>query len=345
MKAELTKIADLRSSLAAAGYDPATEGSLARLLDVMQETGRSIAQVSKDIGISPTTVSRLLSGKYQADLGNSKGLVHEFLRRYEEGRIVEPDRFVETEVWQRVKNSLDFASQYHQAVNIVGNSQIGKTFAVAEYQRRAREAGSDHVVVLRMPSLGTPMALAGALCRALGIDPKRRLYDMYTAIMARISPRHLIVVDEIHQAALGTGLAGLRCVELLREIHDTTHCGLVLIGTNVWRSVLKTVRHAGARKDWLGWLEQTQLRGIPVTMPEVLPHKDIAAVYSAYGLPEPDKDTLNVVRGIAQQQGLGRLVKRLQAAATAARAAGKVFEWQHFLAVHGQLENYAGGIV
>lgn len=344
MKAELTKIADLRTTLAAAGYDPATEGTLARLLDVLQETNRSIASVATDIGISSTRLSRLLSGKYQADLGPSLGMVREFLRRFEEGRLVEPDRFVETEIWQLVKNSLDFAAQYHRIVNIVGNSQMGKTYAALEYQARARAAGSDHVLYLRIPSIATPHAVASILCRQLGMEPKRRLYDMWEAIIARISPRHLLIVDEIHEVALGNGMAGLRTVELLREFYDRTRCGLVLIGTNVWRTVLTSSHRTSVRKDWQGWLTQTQLRGIAVQLPEAMSHKDTAAVWSAYGLPEPDQPTLEVVRSIVRQHGLGRFVERLQAAATTARANGRKFAWQHFLAVHGQLEKLASGI-
>ena len=343
MKNELTnKVTELRAGLAAAGYDPAMEGTLARLLDVLQETNRSIASVATDIGISSTRLSRLLSGKYQADLGPSLGMVREFLRRFEEGRLVEPDHFVETETFNLIKNGIDYAVLYHQVVNIFGESQIGKTFAVEEYQARARAAGSDHVVFIRMASSPSPITMAEELCRELGLEPRRRLRDMRGALLSRISPRHVLIVDEIHQISLGNGLAGLRTVEFLREIHDLTHCGLVLIGTNVWRAVLTTTH--SARKDWQGWLVQLQKRGPVINCPHHLSHKDTSALYTAYGLPEPDKDTLDVVRHLVLSQGIGVYAKRLQAAATAARAAGKKFAWQHFLAVHGQLEKLASGI-
>ena len=344
MKAELTKSADLRTTLAAAGYDPATEATLARLLDVLQETKWSLSKVATDIGISSTRLSRILSGKYGADIGTSIGMVQEFLRRYGENQLVEPEHFVEIKAWQLVRDAAQFASMYHRVVNVYGPTQAGKTRAALEYQARTRAAGSDHVLYLRMSACASCQSFASDLCRALGMEPRRRLYDMLTAIKARLSPRHLLIVDEIHEIALGNGHVGLRIVEMLREILDLTHCGLVLIGTNVWRSVLTSTHRTAVRKDWVGWLEQLDRRGDPVQIPATLSHEDTLAICAAYGLPEPDKDTLAVVRQILRDRGLGRLCKTLQAAATTARAAGKTFAWCHFLAVHGQLVQISGGI-
>lgn len=342
MKQELAKIADLRTGLAAAGYDPATEGTLARLLDVMQENKWSLSKVATEIGISSTSLSRLLSGKYGANITTCIGMVQVFLVRYEEGRLVVAEPFVEIDAWRLINDGLNFAAKFHRVVTIVGNTHVGKTWAVREYQRRAQEAGGNHVVIFRVSSCGTPMAVASDLCRALGMEPKRRLYDMIVALKARITPRHLIVVDEIHQVALGNGYAGLRVIELLRELLDETGCAMALIGTNVWRQVLTSAR--GKTKDWLGWLDQMQVRGDPVVVPDMLSHKDTVALFNAYGLPEPDKETLGVVRQIMGDWGLGRLAKTLQAAATAANDRGLAFTSQHFLAAHGQLEKVGGGL-
>lgn len=332
--------ADLREKLAAAGYDPETEGVLARVVDVLEETGLSLSSAAVEMGFSSTTLSRLLSGKYGAGLDSSMGLVREFLRRHEAGRCVVQGRFVETDVWELVRSSMEHAQQFHRVVSLVGNSQIGKTCAVLEYRRRALEAGSDHVVYVRMPSMPTPYAVAAMICRELGLEGRRRLATMREGLAARLGPRHVLVVDEVHQVALATGDNGLRVVEMLRELYDLTRCGMVLVGTNVWSRVLV----GKERRDWRGYLEQLVKRGIAVEVPAVPSHRDQRAVWEAYGLPEPDAKVLAVVRGIVAEWGMGRFVERLQAAATTAQAAGKEFAWVHFLAVHGQLEKLAGGV-
>lgn len=328
----------LRRKLAAADHDPETAALLGWLIDTAEENKWAFYKLASDIGTSGTTLSRVVSGTYAANAERVMGQINAFRARWEARRTVADNKFVETAIARRIWQAIDYAITYQEIVSIVGNSQWGKTTACEEYQRRKFAEGSDAVIILRMPVNPAPSMLANMLCKALGVSVRLPYYRAMDALKKTISSRHCIILDEMHQAATGKQ-RGINTIELLREIYDDTRCGMVLVGTNVWGGILD----GRQLKEWQGVLGQTLLRGINVTLPNKLGYKDMKAIWEGYGLGEPDKDALAVVKDIVTRYGLGRYVKRLRAAATAANRKGIAFEWGHFLAVHAQLEELAGG--
>lgn len=143
-----------------------------------------------------------------------------------------------------------------------------------------------------------------------------------------------------------TGARGLKTIETLREIYDETHCGMALVGTDVWGKTLSgqskngQVKWHGMPASWEGVLSQTILRGINIYLPKNITYADQQRVWQAFGLPDPDPATLKIVQEMVKQYGLGRYTKRMRSGATTARKAGKEFTWGYFVAVHKQLENW-----
>lgn len=331
----------LRDKLRAANYDPATYEKLARLLDVMEAARHSLGKVAPLIGISTTVLSRIIGGTYPADNARPLGLIESYLAKQADRRMVAEAAFVETEIAKRVWQAIDYSQTYQEIVSVIGKSQWGKTTAAEEYRRRKLAEGSEDVIILPMPVAPTPAKLAEALLEQLGVRTEHRkpLAAATAECRANLSARHVIIVDEVHQAA-DAARTGIKCIDWLRwEIFDKVHCGLVLIGTDVWGGILK----GNAMREWQGRLAQTALRGIDVNLPPRLGYSDERAIWQSFGLMEnPTDDVYAVLHGITSQYGLGRYVKRLRNAATAAARKGVPLTWGHVMAVHEQLEQLAG---
>ena len=324
--------------LHASDQDPETKALLEWLIATAEAEKWPLDKLAGDIGTSSTTLYKLFGGTFAGNTQRALGLISAFRGRYESRRSVADSVFVETGIAKKIWQAIDYAVTYQEIVSIVGNSQWGKTTAAIEYQKRKFSEGSDAVIILRMPVNPAPYTVARMLCKSVGLPKRMCFAECMDALKTTISSRHCIIVDEMHQAATGK-IRGIHVIEMLREIYDCTRCGLVLIGTNVWGRILD----GSYLKEWQGVLGQTMLRGINVTLPPVLGYADQRAIWEAYGLPEPDKATRAVVQEICSTAGLGRYVKRLRAAATAATRSGKSFSWTHFVSVHNQLEQLAGG--
>ena len=57
--------------------------------------------------------------------------------------------------------------------------------------------------------------------------------------------RMLLIIDEAHQCVMRSGrvsttAVGMRTLDYIREIHDTSKCGVLLVGTNVLKEALDT---------------------------------------------------------------------------------------------------------
>ncbi|SEH89616.1 hypothetical protein [Akkermansia glycaniphila] len=136
---------------------------------------------------------------------------------------------------------------------------------------------------------------------------------------------------------------GAEVIEMFREIYERTGCALVFVGTEVWED-----RLAGDMlSKWRKVLSQTVQRGINIQLPSELPEEDIAAVWRAFGLPDPGEDkvgraSMEVIREVLQTCSFGRYVKRMRAVATAAARKGEAYAWGHFLGTHRFLQELAG---
>lgn len=333
-----TDYAELQRRLRAADYDPATTATLMWLLTEAEQNKWSMGRTAAEVGTSASTLSRVLRGGYAGRKENIIKLIAAYREKREARKTVAAVPFIETEMARKIWQAIDYSQTYGEIVSIIGNSQWGKTTAAEEYRRRKSAAGDDAVLYIRMPLNPTPSKLCAALLKELGLSPRGTVAACMEQLKATLSSRYIVIVDEAHQAATGTNTRGLQSIEFLRELYDVTHCALVLIGTNVWGRILD----GKMLKEWAAILGQTVLRGINVTLPPRLGYTDEQAVWKSFGLPDPDADTYKVVQSITSVYGLGRYVKRMRAAATAANRSGVPFAWEHVMAVHEQLNQLAG---
>ena len=113
-------------------------------------------------------------------------------------------------------------------------------------------------------------------------------------------------------------------MELIREIYDRTHCGIVVAGTKV---VQDNFEKGKQRMVW----DQFRRRGmIELVLPDVAPKADIIKIAAAFDLGEPDPDTLETIREMLQRSGIGMYFKFLQFSHGVAKTKKQALTWDHF---------------
>jgi DNA transposition AAA+ family ATPase len=255
--------------------------------------------------------------------------------------------FIETSLSRAIWKCCERAFLRQRLTCIFGESQIGKTTAVIEYQRRHNHGETYY---LRMPTRGVLGDLFEALAHMLGIPTGQKHRTLRRRIMESFDDRNLIIIDEAHQC-LSThyGGAGVSSLEFLREIHDERHCGMVICGTNVLRDgILRGSNSRILRQLWLRC-------HAPLYLPNIPTPEQMAEFSRAFKLePAADKFTttdwedewghkhhtrenqIKLQEKVLLEHGLGRWISILQEAADDARQAGVRITWGRVIAAHAR---------
>lgn len=215
----------------------------------LEADGLSNAAASRQIGVSPTTLSTWLRGVYRGDSEAVADKVRRWLdtradasRRGVGGAGL--DRHAETGAYGEVSAALAYAQANGDVVLVHGPSGRGKTWAA---RRHVREWAGGHYLSVT----GATVTLAGLLSRvaeAVGAGGRHgSALEAETAIVARLARRQaLLVVDEAHHLRS-------QLLDELRCLRDLADCGLALVGDDTIRLTLarcpQVVGRIGLRVD------------------------------------------------------------------------------------------------
>jgi len=109
-------------------------------------------------------------------------------------------------------------------------------------------------------------------------------------------------------------------MEWIRELHDTSGCGLVVCGTHALEQDL-------IQGELKGWLEQFVERCIRrLVLPEKMPDEDINLVAKSFGLQPPEGEAAALIL----KMRINRYVKLLALAGNLARKRQQSICWDHF---------------
>ena len=192
----------------------------------MEAAGLSGAKASREIGLSPATISRWLNGTYTGDIPAVEASVSRWLETRREAvkhSLVGAglDRHAETGAWKAIAAALAYAQADGGVTLVLGPSGRGKTWAAERYC--ATRSGAPFFRATR--ATGTMAGLLSRLSEAVGAGPVHgSAMEAETAIVKKLRDRGaLVVIDEAHH---------LRAAQLdeLRCIRDIAGCGLALIG-------------------------------------------------------------------------------------------------------------------
>lgn len=196
-------------------------------------TGTSIAKIAKDINYSRTTVSRYLSGKYDADVTDIESRLSAYLSEHTGDKVTAPSletrpekrpRFFESRDAKKVLGVCRSCQEWIGLGIVVGRSGYGKTYTLKEYAKLPR------VAYIECDDTMSSRDLVEAIEKALGIP------STYGTIWRRVNgirdycntnKGYLIIIDEADKLI---SKYTQKKMEILRAIFDQSDVGLVIAG-------------------------------------------------------------------------------------------------------------------
>ena len=142
-----------------------------------------------------------------------------------------------------------------------------------------------------------------------------------------IDAEHLVIVDEGEQM-FSTYQKGsrMKVIETIREIHDRTKCGMVIVAAPTFEDEMEEGNLAIMLAKFGGrCVFRLQLKGA-----DKLPGADIAGLAANYGLRAPGKEDEEFIRDFMRGEGLTMYAVTLQAARELAATEKASITWERF---------------
>jgi DNA transposition AAA+ family ATPase len=294
------------------------------------------------IGYAENTVYKVYSGIYKSAAGETLDIPEKMAQ--DASNFVELERerytgaapggFVMTPTARKIWTACDLARESQTPVVLTGRSHTGKTEALRRY---ASENNHGRTIYVRMKAacgLGGMVKRIGSRC---GVSDKANTAALIDRIKNAVTPDMVLILDEMHQLQYTYRVQSFfACIEVIREIYDEVHCGMVLCGTEL---LLEKINQ-GAR----GEMEQILRRGVHRVHVGIT-RGDIAAIVSATGMTMPkasDSVTLHgiqekpyaLLQQLAKDHGLLAVSERLRYGAKIATRRGEPISWDTFVEAH-----------
>jgi hypothetical protein len=327
-----------------------------------------ITEAASRLQCSTDLIYQLLRGIYRNPDKSLRRPSKEWLRSVQEFLSVEAKRFelgqtdfVMTPTAQKIITALDLARESNTIVFLYGPSHIGKTWTAEKHYAPKNNHGKTNYC--RMQAASGLGGMVRVMADGGGISDKGNTAAMIQRIKNGSSPNTLWILDEVHLLA-NTYRKGsfFACMEVIREIHDQTKCGMALFFT-----ILDEIKAASQKE-----LQQLWRRGVHKVPLPLMPTKgDIGAILQHSGFDgEPVYDSndekkrkqigvfpskeLNITVGkisdspyeILRQQakdnGLKAVTERIRYATKLAKKAGaRGVTWHHFVEAHLRIQKQA----
>lgn len=307
------------------------------------------ADFARRIGCSDNLLYKLYNGIYKSAAGQPMGPseelisnMREFLKleleRYEAGET----QFVVTPTVKKICNACDLARESGTIVFVWGPSHVGKTWTLERYYTpRHNHARTTYVRMMAASGLG---GMVRRIADKLGISDKSNTADLIQRIKNALHSGVLLILDECHLLAHTYRKGSFHvCMEVLREIHDETGCGMVLCWT-----ILNDVKAASQKE-----LQQLWRRGVhKVPLPMMPTKADIGAILEHNGLKFPEREMevtvgkiteqpYEVIRQVAKNEALKAITERIRYGRKLANKAGQKLRWEHFIDAHLRIAKQA----
>jgi len=335
----------------AARYSPEAKEALLALFRWCIDTRHPMAKpdAARRLGTSDSLLYKLYNGIYKSadgrPMGPSADLVkniQEFLKleleRYEAGETL----FVLTPTAKKICTTCDLARESGTIIFMWGPPHIGKSWTLERwYTPRNNHARTIYVRMKAASGLG---GMVRRIADALGISDKSNTADLIERIKRALGPNTLLILDECHLLAHTYRRGSFHvCMEVIREIHDETGCGMVLCWT-----ILNDVKAASQKE-----LQQLWRRGVhKVPLPMMPTKADLTAILEHNGLQFPARELevtvgrisdrpYEVLRQVAKNEALKAITERLRYARKLANKADQKLSWYHFMDAHLRIAKQA----
>ena len=273
------------------GLDADTTEQLSWFHQHALESDLSWKQCEQALNYSQTTIWRALKGEYGGDLEKVISAIRSYRTIISERTAITNADFCETRITKLVCGGLSYALANNSITSITGESRMGKT-ASGKWWRDQNNHG--RTVFVTAPAYGGAKALLKEIALCLGINRNLSVPNMHDAILRAFNQNRMLIVDEAHRMLPNDYRSNPVLLEILRDIHDRTGCGL---------GILATERFSTAISKSVYQYEQVLGRiGMPVRLPREFVWSDVAPIVAQY-IPEPPKDLRDELLKIANLPG------------------------------------------
>ncbi len=203
-----------------------------RVRDYMDRADLSAQEMADRIGRGRSTINIFVQGRYK-QIGDWRYLAARLLdyieRNPNEARRHAPGRLFHTENYRRIRKYFLRGADHGEVCLLYGPPGTQKTFVLEQLIIERNLAGKNDAFYAYASAEMAPGALlkrigreASALIKVRGVE---KLMANLLVRISRMSKPPVLVVDEAQHL-------DIQCLELLRELHDRSGCGLVLAGSH-----------------------------------------------------------------------------------------------------------------
>jgi DNA transposition AAA+ family ATPase len=280
--------------------------------------------------VSTTTWYRVWRGRYlnptthqPIDLAPLCVKIEKWKRLADQRAHIREEMFVETSVWKRISWLCERALVRRKMGFIFSASHVGKSICLEEFARRNN---SGQTTLVEVPPAAGVQLLTRTIARALHVPADTCYEKLIEDVLAAVDDSKLLIIDEVHRV-FSTYQKGsvMRCLEVLRYIHDRRHCGMVLCGTDAFRDQLQEGQFAK-------YLLQLRRRGLyEIEIPEMPPRADLDLIARQYGLPPATGEAEDIMLHLVKANAVAIYFTRLDDAVEMAGKKGEDLSWDHFV--------------
>ncbi|MBR1430173.1 AAA family ATPase [Ruminococcus sp.] len=196
-----------------------------KLKEFKQQTGKTQAQIAKELNVSETVVSGFLTGKYKGDMEHTAAIVLSYIESGTARRIAAKA----PEYYPELKNSMkvEFAARYAHSNNsislVYGAAGSGKTTALKHYT--AENPGV--IYIAANAATRTGRAVLYTLLEEMGMKPTGTEFQLMRSLVDKLKDTNrLVIIDEADHLSF-------RCLQEIRNLNDEAGIGLVLSGNDI----------------------------------------------------------------------------------------------------------------
>lgn len=210
------------------------------LTDFIARSGKSQAQVAKEIGVSSAVISQYLSASYKGDMEKTESQIQAYLQIAEQRlknaaiAVYNPN----TENAQQILMAVSYAHRFSKMAMVYGDAGAGKTETLKRYA--AKDASV--VMVTANASCKTSRAVLHMIATALGLHPTGTESAIMDLLIDRLSgTNRLIIIDEADHLTLNA-------LQAVRNLFDVANIGVVLSGNEMTIYQMYVKRNSQATK-------------------------------------------------------------------------------------------------
>jgi DNA transposition AAA+ family ATPase len=260
----------------------------------------SLRDAAEAINYDTSTVFRILKGEYEGSWNNISEAIRSYKRLTADRGMIQKNEFVENRITRLIFAGLSYALANNSITLITGESRMGKTASASAWRDQNNHGRS---VLITAPPYGGVKGLFCEIAAGIGVSQNLPANTMFKAIKRAFNANRILIVDEAHRLLPGQKSNPVM-LECLRDIHDSTKCGLALLATARFDVELKKSEYM--YEQVLGRI------GMPILLPKLFKPADILPIVRQY-IPKPSEHFMTAGLDIANKRGrLGILVETLK---------------------------------